>query len=108
MLRAGDSPLPRFDFIAVYILANRKNGTLYTGSTADLIARMEQHKSGRGSAFTAKYDCDRLVWFERFEEMAPALNRERRIKTWPRQWKIDLIEKSNPDWGDLSFGLTPF
>lgn len=100
--------MARFDFIAVYLLANRKNGTLYVGSTADLVARMEQHKSGCGSAFTAKYDCTRLVWFDRFDEMAPALARERRIKSWPRRWKIELIEKGNPDWDDLSFGLTPF
>ena len=100
--------MPRFDFIAAYIIANRKNGTIYTGSTADLIARMEQHKARCGSAFAAKYGCARLVWFERFGEMAPALARERRIKSWPRRWKRDLIEKGNPDWDDLSFGLTPF
>ena len=100
--------MARFDFIAVYMLANRRNGTLYTGSTADLIARMEQHKAGKGSVFTAKYGCDRLVWFERHEEMRPALDRERRIKSWPRRWKIDLIEAANPDWDDLFWSMTPF
>ncbi len=93
--------MARFDFIAAYMLANRKNGTLYAGSTADLVARMEAHKAGVGSVFTAKYGCMRLVWFERFEEMAPAIAYEKRLKRWTRQWKIDLIEAVNPDWEDL-------
>lgn len=93
--------MARFDFIATYILANRKNGTIYTGSTSDLGARMDQHKAGRGSWFTSKYGCTRLVWFEHFEEMAPAIAREKRLKSWPRRWKIQLIEETNPDWDDL-------
>jgi putative endonuclease len=94
--------MPRFDFIAAYIMANKRNGTLYTGSTADLVARIEQHKSGAGSVFTGKYGCDRLVWYERFDEMAPAIARERRLKSWPRRWKIELVEAMNPNWDDLS------
>ena len=100
--------MPRYDFIAVYLLANRKNGTLYVGSTSDLIARTAQHKSGQGSRFTSKYAVTRLVWFERFPEMAPALAAERRMKEWKRRWKIELIEKSNPHWDDLTMSLTPY
>ncbi len=91
----------RFDFVAAYMLANRKNGAIYSGSTADLAARLDAHKAGVGSDFTAKYGCTRLVWFERFDEMAPALAYEKRLKRWPRQWKIDLIESVNPHWDDL-------
>ncbi len=90
------------------MMANRKQGTLYVGSTADLIARVGEHKSGQGSVFTRKYGCTRLVWFERFPEMEPALRRERRLKEWQRRWKIDLIESVNPDWDDLSFGLSEY
>lgn len=91
----------RFDFIAAYLLANRKNGTIYAGSTADLAARMGAHKSGTGSRFTAKYGCARLVWYQRFDEMAPAIAFEKRLKRWPRKWKINLIETVNPHWDDL-------
>ena len=93
--------MSRFDFIAAYMLANRKNGAIYTGSTADLVARLDAHKSGAGSWFTGKYGCTRLVWFERFEEMAPALAMEKCLKRWPRKWKIELIESVNPDWKEL-------
>lgn len=94
--------MARFEFIAAYIMANKKNGTLYTGSTADLVARIAQHKSGAGSVFTGKYGCKRLVWYEKFDEMGPAIARERRLKSWPRRWKIELIETANPDWDDLT------
>lgn len=92
----------RFEFVAAYIMANRKYGTLYSGSTSDLLRRVEEHKSGRGSHFTAKYICNRLVWFEPFQMMGDAIQKERRLKEWKRQWKIDLIEARNPDWKDLS------
>ena len=97
--------MARYDFIAVYILANRKQGALYTGVTSDLPNRIGLHKIGRGSEFAAKYECNRLVWFERYTEMAPAIRHEKRIKRWNRQWKIDLIEKSNPDWRDISIDV---
>ena len=97
--------MARYDFIAAYIVANRKNGTLYTGSTSDLPHRAAQHAGGTGSQFTEKYGCMRLVWFERFDEMEPALKRERRIKSWPRQWKLNLINETNPDWRDLGVEL---
>lgn len=93
--------MARFDFIAAYMLANRKNGTLYAGSTADLAARMEAHKAGTGSIFASKYGCSRLVWFERFDEMASAIATEKRLKRWPRKRKIELIEFINPEWNDL-------
>ena len=94
--------LARYDFIAVYIIANCKQGALYTGVTSNLAKRMELHKLGRGSEFASEYGCDRLVWFERYAEMLPAIRHEKRIKRGKRQWKIDLIEESNPDWDDLS------
>ncbi len=94
--------MARFDFIAVYIMASKPNGTLYTGCTSDLYARLEQHQSGHSSAFTGKYDCKTLVFAERHETMETALNRERTIKGWPRAWKVHLIESQNPDWQDLS------
>lgn len=97
--------MARYDFIAVYLLANRKQGTLYCGVTSDLPTRLDQHKRGAGSVFTAKYRCTRLVWYKPFETMPPALARERRIKSWPRQWKINAIEEHNPDWDDLSASL---
>jgi len=93
--------MARFDFIATYIVTNKRNGTLYTGSTADLPKRVDQHKAGTGSHFTAKYGCSRLVWYEKFERMENAHQREKRIKSWPRKWKVDLIEKINPNWDDL-------
>jgi len=93
--------MPRFDFIATYMLANRKNGAIYTGSTAALVERMALHARGLGSKFASKYGCTRLVWYERFDRMAPALARETRLKSWPRRWKIELIEATNPDWKDL-------
>jgi putative endonuclease len=97
--------MARFDFIACYILANRKNGAIYTGATSDLMNRLDQHKSGNGSLFTAKYDCTRLVWFEQFETIGEALHKEKRLKTWSRRWKVELIEKTNPHWDDLSKSL---
>lgn len=94
--------MARYDFIAVYMLANRKTGTLYVGSTSDLVQRMEQHRLGKGSEFAAAHGCDRLVWYQRYEAMEPALAHERRLKGWLRDWTIRLIEESNPDWKDLS------
>lgn len=100
--------MPRYHFIAVYIIANRKQGALYTGVTSDLPSRMALHKIGRGSAFAAEYGCDRLIWFMRYPEMRPAIQHEKRIKRWKRQWKIELIEEANPDWRDLSAELSVY
>lgn len=92
-----------------YIMASGRNGTLYTGVTSDLIARIYQHRSGEIDGFTSRYKVDRLVWFEAHAEMEPAIIREKRIKAWKRDWKIELIEKENPLWRDLAedFGFDP-
>ena len=85
----------------VYILANKRNGTLYVGSTNDLIKRTWQHKQNLQEGFTARYDVDKLVYFEQFEDAANMAQREKRLKEWKRDWKIELIEKLNPEWKDL-------
>ena len=84
-----------------YILASRRNGTLYTGSTEDLGVRVQQHKEKTIRGFTAKYGVDKLVWFEPHPSRDQAFQRERRIKEWRRSWKLQLIEAMNPDWLDL-------
>jgi putative endonuclease len=86
----------------VYILASRKHGTLYAGMTNDLHFRHEQHRSGQGSAFVRKYKVYRLVYVETYERAEDAIRREKQIKKWNRDWKIQLIEKDNLDWQDLS------
>ena len=85
----------------VYILASKRNGTLYTGVTSDLVQRVWQHKNGVVEGFTKRYGVDLLVWFELHETMASAIAREKAIKEWQRAWEIELIEKSNPTWRDL-------
>jgi putative endonuclease len=85
----------------VYILASDRNGTIYTGVTADLAARMMRHREGRASRFTAKYGVMRLVHAEHFERIDEAIAREKAIKKWRRAWKLQLIERGNPDWDDL-------
>jgi putative endonuclease len=86
---------------ALYILASRPNGTLYTGVTGDLVRRIWEHRSGFVEGFTKRYRVRRLVYFELHENIEEAINREKRIKKWRRAWKIDLIEESNPRWRDL-------
>jgi putative endonuclease len=85
----------------VYIVASRRNGTLYTGMTDDLGARISQHKAKAFPGFTARYGCDQLVWYEVCDTREAAFQRERRIKEWRRSWKLRLIEESNPTWADL-------
>jgi putative endonuclease len=85
----------------VYLLASRKQGTLYLGVTKDLVRRTYQHKNKLLPGFTSRYDVRRLVWFEIYDDPRTAIEREKEIKKWKRQWKIDLIEKENPDWKDL-------
>jgi len=89
-----------------YILASKRNGTLYTGVTSNLIGRVFAHRQGTGSAFTRKYNVHLLVWFEAHESIQGAIRRETSIKKWPRKWKLDLIEASNPQWVDLYEELT--
>ena len=86
----------------VYILASKKNGTLYVGVTKNLPRRMFEHQNGLIEGFTKKYDVKHLVWFEPHELVANAIQREKSIKKYPRQWKINLIEETNPDWNDLT------
>ena len=85
----------------VYILASKRNGTLYIGVTNDLPSRIFAHRSGTGSAFTKKYAVTRLVWYETYDMVADAIQRETSLKRWLRKWKLELIEKFNPNWDDL-------
>lgn len=91
--------------IAVYMMANRKQGTLYTGVTSNLLKRAWQHREGLIPGFTQKWGCKKLVWFEVHDEIAQAIYREKSIKSYRRRNKINLIEKMNPDWRDLHFDL---
>ena len=86
----------------VYLLSSKKNGTLYIGVTNDLERRMFEHKNKLVSGFTAKYNVNKLMYFEDFQYVNDALKREKQLKNWNRQWKIDLIEKENKEWKDLS------
>ena len=89
----------------VYILASKRNGTLYLGITNDLTRRIYEHKSGNIEGFTKKYSVDKLVYFETTNDVNSAILREKILKKWKRQWKIELIEKINPNWNDLSKNL---
>ena len=85
----------------VYVLASKRNGTLYIGVTTDLPARVFAHRNGAGSAFTKKYAVTQLVWYETYDMVTDAIQRETTLKHWLRKWKLELIEKSNPNWNDL-------
>ena len=86
---------------AVYILANKRNGTLYVGVTSNLIKRIWQHKNGVVKGFTERYSVHQLVWYELHETMESAIRKEKMLKNWKRVWKLELIERSNPNWQDL-------
>jgi putative endonuclease len=86
---------------AVYILASRRNGTLYVGVTSDLVARVDAHRRGVIEGFTKKYGVTVLVYHETHDTMAGAIAREKQMKKWRRRWKLRLIEENNPDWRDL-------
>ena len=88
----------------VYSLANQRRGTLYTGVTIDLVRRLHQHRQHLLKGFTGRYDVIRLVWYAQGEDIVAAIALEKKIKNRGRQWKIDLIEKSNPAWTDLAAG----
>jgi putative endonuclease len=90
----------------VYILASRRNGTLYVGVTNDLIRRVYEHREGLVPGFTSRYGVKLLVYFELHHEIGEAILREKRIKRWQRRWKLELIEASNPKWHDLWPELT--
>ena len=85
----------------VYILTNKRNGTLYTGFTSDLLSRVYAHKNDIVKGFTKKYGIHKLVYFEQCDDYDAALQREKQIKEWKRSWKLELIEKVNPLWQDL-------
>jgi putative endonuclease len=90
---------------AVYLLASKRNGTLYIGVTSDLITRTWEHKHDSVEGFTKRYRVHRLVYDEWHEDMESAIRREKQMKQWNRDWKLELIEKQNPDWRDLWEGI---
>ena len=85
----------------VYILASKRNGTLYIGVTSDLPKRIYEHKNHLAEGFTKQYDVSILVWYELHENMIEAIMKEKQLKKWKREWKLRLIEESNPHWNDL-------
>ncbi|MEK6550468.1 MAG: GIY-YIG nuclease family protein [Pseudomonadota bacterium] len=85
----------------VYLLASRRNGTLYVGVTSNLVKRVWEHKNNIVEGFTKRYGIHLLVWYEVHESMESAITREKAIKTWKRKWKLELIEKENSEWKDL-------
>jgi putative endonuclease len=93
----------------VYLMASRRNGTLYCGVTNDLLRRMVEHRRRTADGLTSKYGVSQLVWFERHSDIHEAILREKRIKNWNRDWKIAMIEATNREWCDLAveLGLAP-
>jgi putative endonuclease len=89
----------------VYIMASQKNGTTYIGVTNDIVMRSTQHREGKGRTFTVGNRVHRLVYYEEYADVREAIVREKQMKKWNRQWKINLIEKNNPEWRDLWFDL---
>jgi len=85
----------------VYLLASKRNGTLYVGVTSDLVKRVWEHKDDLVEGFTSKYSVHLLVYYEMHEDMLGAITREKQIKKWNRSWKLKLIERDNPEWKDL-------
>ncbi len=91
----------------VYLLTSKPHGTLYVGVTSDLLRRVWEHKSKTVPGVTSRYDVGRLVWFENHKIWESAIRREKQIKEWRRDWKIELIERDNPHWLDLFRDLSP-
>jgi len=94
------------EYFYVYIISNKRNGTLYIGVTSDLIKRIYQHREGLIDGFTKKYNVKALVYYEQHENAESAITREKQMKEWKRQWKLELIEKTNPEWEDLYDKIT--
>jgi putative endonuclease len=90
----------------VYLLASKKHGTLYLGVTNDIVRRAYEHRTKAVRGFTARYDVDKLVWFEIYDDAATAISREKGLKKWRRDWKIRLIEETTPEWVDLYPGIS--
>ena len=95
-------------FYFTYIMASRPGGVIYTGYTNDIWRRHIEHREGTGSQYSARYKCAQLVWFEWHQDSHSAFTRERQIKKWDREWKIELIEILNPEWNDLSADLSEY
>ena len=91
----------------VYILASQRNGTIYVGSTDDLVRRIWQHRNNLIAGFTQQHGVKTLVWYEVHESRGQALLRERQLKKWNRSWELAMIEKENPRWRDLWSDITP-
>ncbi|WP_285056662.1 GIY-YIG nuclease family protein [Pedobacter ginsengisoli] len=92
----------------IYILANKVNTVLYTGVTSDLYFRIKEHKEKHNpDSFTAKYNCDRLMYFEQFSSIEEAIVKEKQIKNWRRSWQVNLINSTNPEWEDLFDSIEP-
>ena len=89
----------------VYIMTNKRYGVLYTGVTSELATRVGQHRAGEGGDFTSRYRCTLLVYVEEYPTIEEAIAREKAIKAWKREWKIEPIEKQNPTWDDLYLRL---
>jgi len=85
----------------VYIMASRRNGTIYIGSTSDLVQRAYQHREGLIRGFTREYGCKMLVWYQAYDDLDAARHRELQMKEWKRAWKLRVIEEMNPNWNDL-------
>ena len=85
----------------LYLMASRRNGTTYLGVTNDLLRRVWQHRNEASDSFSKKYGCTRLVWYEAFDDIQQARQRELQMKKWKRAWKVELIERDNPQWLDL-------
>ena len=85
----------------IYLLASRKGGALYLGVTNDLVRRVYEHREKLSKGFSSRYNINKLVWFETYDDPISAITREKELKKWRRAWKIDLIVKDNPDWNDL-------
>ncbi len=90
----------------VYILASKKDGVLYTGVTNELRRRLMEHKQGLVPGFTKRYNVKHLVWYDQTNDIREAIKKEKQMKAWKRAWKVELIEKGNPDWKDLSVSWT--
>jgi len=86
---------------AAYLLASKRNGTLYAGATSDLAKKIWEHRNNLVEGFTTKHGIHQLVWYELHESMDSAILREKRLRGWKRKWKVQLIESTNPDWADL-------
>jgi putative endonuclease len=89
----------------VYILSNKKHGTIYIGVTNNLVRRIHEHKEKIIKSFSQKYDLTKLVYYEVFDSIVDAIAREKNLKNWKREWKVELIEKMNPEWEDLYYKI---